>query len=327
MTFDQGRHRARVFRLYNTRTTGHRPLTTGPSGARHSALLTWIVSRASGVYSEHGGVVRIHPRYRGTPPKIAEDHFLKSYPFHPDLTDIFYTKWTNLEGFQRTRGVLRTFALALRQAEKWDQDPLIGANVFLSAPDKTDIAEAARELTNIAATEEYEGKKQEWAGILEGELAKARDIQRETTGIKFREIEQAVFATFLHSQPIGQKALTRELLLVLGATRPDKIDLEKALRRWTEVSWFLDEGAISEVERGADGQRQFPKSWRLGSKPNLRQMHHDACLRVSPELIHERLLEEIGKLRSLTTGASAAGAPVHMLPETPRHIDDDGEFH
>src|SRR5215217_4106093 len=88
--------------------------------------------------------------------------------------------------------VLRTFALALRHAEKWDQGPLIGANVFLSAPDKTDISEAARELTNIAATEEYEGKKQEWAGILEGELAKARDIERETTGIKFRDIEQAV---------------------------------------------------------------------------------------------------------------------------------------
>ena len=56
-------------------------------------------------------------------------------------------------------------------------------------------------------------------------------------------------------------------------------------------------------------------------------MHHDACLRVSPELIHERLLEEIGKLRSLTTGASAAGARVHNLPERPRDIDDDGEFH
>ena len=56
-------------------------------------------------------------------------------------------------------------------------------------------------------------------------------------------------------------------------------------------------------------------------------MHHDACLRVSPELIHERLLEEIGKLRSLTAGASAAGARVHNLPERPRDIDDDGEFH
>ena len=37
---------------------------------RTSALLKWIVSRASGVYSEHVRVVRIHPRYRGTPPDI-----------------------------------------------------------------------------------------------------------------------------------------------------------------------------------------------------------------------------------------------------------------
>ncbi|MGH2501153.1 MAG: DUF499 domain-containing protein, partial [Ktedonobacterales bacterium] len=42
----------------------------------------------------------------------VEERLLDSYPFHPALTDIFYTKWTNLEGFQRTRGVLRTFAMA-----------------------------------------------------------------------------------------------------------------------------------------------------------------------------------------------------------------------
>ena len=48
--------------------------------------------------------------------QAAEERFVQSYPFHPDLTELFYTKWTNLEGFQRTRGVLRTFALALRDA-------------------------------------------------------------------------------------------------------------------------------------------------------------------------------------------------------------------
>jgi predicted AAA+ superfamily ATPase len=63
--------------------------------------------------------------------KAAEERFLKSYPFHPDLTDVLYTKWTNLEGCQRTRGVLRTFALALRDAAPRDQSPLIGVNVIL----------------------------------------------------------------------------------------------------------------------------------------------------------------------------------------------------
>ncbi|MBI3795502.1 MAG: ATP-binding protein [Deltaproteobacteria bacterium] len=266
--------------------------------------------------------------------KTAEDRFLQSYPFHPDLTEVFYTKWTNLEGFQRTRGVLRTFALALRDAEQWDQCPLVGANVFLGEPGKESLAEAARELTTVAATEEYEGKRQEWTAILEGELAKAREIQQETAGLKFREVEQAVFATFLHSQPISQKAVTRDLLVLLGHTRPDKIELEKGLQQWTEVSWFLDEAGMRDAETGTDRQRggtqqssSLPKSWRLGSKPNLRQMHHDACVHVPPELVESKLLDEIGKLKNLTAGASAAGARVHNLPARPRDIEDDGEFH
>jgi hypothetical protein len=63
--------------------------------------------------------------------KNAEERFLRSYPFHPDLIDIFYSRWTQLGSFQRTRGILRTFAIALRDAEKWDTSPLVGPNVFL----------------------------------------------------------------------------------------------------------------------------------------------------------------------------------------------------
>ena len=259
--------------------------------------------------------------------KAAEERFLHSFPFHPDLTEVFYVKWTQLEGFQRARGVLRTFALALREAKKWDQCPLIAANVFLNPPGSGEISPAARELATVAASEEYEGKRQEWAGILEGELAKAQAIQSEIPGLKFREVEQAVMATFIHSQPIGQKALTRELFVLLGHTRPDRIELEKALGRWAEVSWFLDEAALSDAETGGDGRKALPKTWRLGSKPNLRQMHSEACRRVSAELIEAKLVDAISGLKSLTAGASAAGARVHNLPERPKDIEDDGEFH
>ncbi|MBE3116226.1 ATP-binding protein, partial [Candidatus Bathyarchaeota archaeon] len=145
--------------------------------------------------------------------KIAEDRYLRSYPFHPDLTEVFYTKWTNLEGFQRTRGVLRTYALALREAEKWDLSPLIGPTIFLASPGKSSISMAARELTVIAETEESHGKKQDWTSILESELEKAIKIQSGLGGLKNREIEQSVFTVFLHSQPIGQKVSTKELLI------------------------------------------------------------------------------------------------------------------
>ena len=256
----------------------------------------------------------------------AEDRYLSSYPFHPDLSDIFYTRWTQLDGFQRTRGILRTFAIALRDAEKWDTRPLVGPNVFLNEPEKNDLAEAASELASFASVDTDTGKHQEWRPILEGELAKARTIQSETTGLSHREMEQAVVAVFLSSQPIGHKALTQELMVLIGAAKPDKIELEKALRRWTELSWFLDEVEVSTGSGDEGGQ--LPKAWRLGNRPNLRQMHHDACTtRVSPPLVESQIITAIEQLKVLTSGASAAGAKVHNLPERPRDIADDGEFH
>ena len=79
----------------------------------------------------------------------AEQRYLDSYPFHPELTEVFYTRWTQLDGFQRTRGILRTFAIALRDAERWDTSPLIGPNVFLNEPGRSDLAEAASELACV----------------------------------------------------------------------------------------------------------------------------------------------------------------------------------
>ena len=260
--------------------------------------------------------------------QAAENRFLNSYPFHPDLTEIFYSRWTQLDGFQHTRGILRTFAIALRDAEKWDTNPLVGPNVFLNGPGKDDLAEAASELASFASVATGTGSHQEWRPIIEGELIKARAIQSEATGINHREVEQAVISVFLSSQPTNHKALTQELLVLLGTANPDKIELEKALRRWTELSWFLDEIEISTGGTGPDGSPQLPKSWRLGNRPNLRQMHDDACHnRVPAALVDSQIIEAIEKERSLTSGASAAGARVHTLPQRPRDIQDDGDFH
>ena len=258
----------------------------------------------------------------------AEERFLGSYPFHPDLTDVFYTRWTQLDGFQRTRGILRTFAMALRDAEKWDTSPLIGPNVFLNGPGENGLSEAASELASFASVDTGTGAHQEWRPILEGELAKARAVQSEMTGLQHREVEQAVVSVFLSSQPIGQKALTQELVMLVAPTKPDKIELERSLHRWTELSWFLDEVEIGTAETLQDSTKGLPKSWRLGNRPNLRQMHDDACTnRVPPGRVETELLEHIRRQRSLTNGASAAGARVHNLPDRPRDISDDGDFH
>ncbi len=298
----------------------------------------------------------------------AEERFLASFPFHPDLTDVFYSRWTQLEGFQRTRGILRTLATALREAEKWDASPLVGPAALLAVPDGASgrqgvggeeggrgakvqqdpggqgfsqgvsgVSEAVRELAGVATSEGVAENRTDWAPLLEAELARARQIQDELPALRAgREAEQAVVAVFLHSQPIGHKAYTPELVRMAGSSAPDGIELDKGLRRWREISWFLDDEDAGAAEAGTgggnggprwQGRLPLPKSWRLGNRPNLRQMHDEACRqRVSGDAVEVRLEEAIRKARSLVEGASAAGASVHLLPASPKDVGDDGRF-
>ena len=257
----------------------------------------------------------------------AERRFLESFPFHPDLTDVFYGRWTQLQGFQRTRGILRTLATALREAERWgDASPLIGPAALLAAPGAAGISEAVRELAGVATAEKTEGRKTDWATLLDAELQRARQIQAELPALDAgREAEQAVVAVFLHSQPIGHKAQTPELRRLAGGAAPDAIELDKGLRRWREISWFLDDDETGAADAG--GAPALPRSWRLGNRPNLRQMHDEACRqRVTDALVDERLEAMIGQVKSLRTGADAAGATLHLLPKAPRDVGDDGSF-
>lgn len=250
-----------------------------------------------------------------------EKRYTDSYPFHPALIETLYQKWTQLEGFQQTRGILKTLASALRDAVKWDQMPIIGAQVFLVDPKDEGLGVAAREMASVAQLEQYEGRRQNWTAILEAELAHARKAQEALLGVQHREIEQAVMATFLHSQPIGQRAMTRDLKMLVGVGSPDRIELDKGLSRWSDASWYLDDTFTSDREGG------LPKVWRLGSKPNLKQMHHDSRQNVSATLVDEVLEKEIRGAGKLTEGARGAGAKVHVLPARPADIEDDGEFH
>ena len=253
-----------------------------------------------------------------------EERFRKSYPFHPDLGDVFYSRWTQLTGFQRTRGILRTLATALRDAERWDECPVIGPSALLAAPGADGVSDAVADLAGISTSERSEGSRTDWRTLLEKELQIARRVQGEAPALGQREAEQAVLAVFLHSQPIGHKANTPEIVRMVGAGAPDAIDLDKALGGWRELSWFLDDADLDDDGAVAGA---LPRSWRLGNRPNLKQMHDEACTqRVTDDAVEHRLKDEARRTRRLTEGARAAGAQVHNLPESPSDLRDNGEF-
>ena len=255
-----------------------------------------------------------------------EQRFLASFPFHPDLTDVFYTRWTEIEGFQRTRGILRTLAIALRDAEAWgDTSPLVGPGALLNQPGSGTVSEAVRELAGIATKDTVKGKRTDWVPLLEKEIEKAREAQEEFPSLTaFRELEQAVVAVFLHSQPIGRKARTSQLLRLVGGAAPDAIELRKGLCRWRDTSWFLND---EDEDAQPDGADSLPDTWRLGNAPNLRQMHDQACVdRVTAAAVEDRLAAAIGKTTSLWSGAQGAGATVHKLPRLPGDVKDNVQF-
>ncbi len=234
--------------------------------------------------------------------QAAHDRLLKSYPFHPDLLDVFYQKWTQLDKLQRTRGILRMFATALKASDGKDPSLFVGPNTLLDDPD-SQLSEAVREL--IKACDEAD----KWPQILTGELQKARDVQDNLPLLKGREIEGAVLSTFLHSQPLGQKADLKDLYPLLAHPDIDKVSVEEGLSKWREVSWFL---------------REDSEIWVLETNPNLTRMHFRAMGRLTEEQINDDLVKRI---RDAKLGQNTDDVAVHLLPDSPTDIPDNPDLH
>ena len=233
--------------------------------------------------------------------QTAYDQLLESYPFHPDLLDVFYQKWTQLDNFQRTRGMLRMFAIALRASDGQDSSAFVGPSALLGTDGEP--SEAVGELIGVCE----EGNQ--WTSILTGELQKAREVQGNFPMLKGREIEGAVLSTFLHSQPPGQKADLRDLYPLLAHPDIDKISVEEGLAKWREISWFLKE------------DRDI---WALGTTPNLTRMHVRAMSRLTEDRINDDLVRRIkdARLAQNTDDVSA-----HALPNSPADIPDNPDLH
>ena len=230
----------------------------------------------------------------------AYEGLVKSYPFHPDLIEIFYQKWTQLDGFQGTRGMFRTFALMLRETIEKDTSAFIGPKALLT----TDIglSDVLQELVRTCD----EGTQ--WTPILIGELERARTIQKDLPLLTSREIETAVLSTFLHSQPSGHKAELADLHLLLAHADIDAMSVEKGLSEWRDASWFLKEN---------------DNSWALGTASNLTRMHIRAMARITEDQINEDLVKRI---RDAALGRTADDVAVHTLPQSLKDIPDTPEL-
>jgi hypothetical protein len=271
----------------------------------------------------HPPVTAFWDRMKGIDPAQAklpnaEEKLRDAYPFHPDLLARFFGKWTELPQFQRTRGVLQTFAAALRDAAKWDESPLIGPQVFLAEPGSADLSPTLQKLAEVAKESQPE-KRPQWPTNLKTELPRVIDAQKAAAGtLMGRELEAACVAAFIYSQPIGEQAEVGDLRWLVGPTCDLPAVFNNGLIAWAKTSWYLEETDATEPTTSV------PKYWRLGPKPNLNQVHNS--YRTKALGIAKGKFDELAKkCNPLKEGISEGVVPHHMA-QVPSDVQDDGQF-
>ncbi len=68
----------------------------------------------------------------GVEPTEYRDRFLESYPFMPEVIDVFYKRWGSFTTFQRTRGVLRLLSLVIGSLKESDKSYISLSDIDLS---------------------------------------------------------------------------------------------------------------------------------------------------------------------------------------------------
>ena len=205
------------------------------------------------------------------------DKLRKAYPFHPELIDLLFERWSTYPSFQRPRGVLRFLAEVV--ADLYQR----GHSAPLIHPAHLNLANPAirRELVKHIGNE-YEGVIA--ADIADGN-AKAQKIDRELGSeyARFGVASGLATAIFFGSFSGGEKkglGIQRLRLALLREGIPSAL-VGDALRRLEEELWYLH------VEGGF---------YAFSSQPNLNRVIINNEEAVKDELITEEIRSRLEQL-------------------------------
>lgn len=262
---------------------------------------------------------RFYQRHRDEFPVAASDRdylerLAKAYPIHPEVFDRLYNDWSTLEGFQRTRGVLRLMAAVVHNL--WtenDTSPLI-----LPAVLPLDDEAVRSELTSPLPETEN------WNTVVEtdidGRQSAARRLDAEQSRFGQRLLARRIARTiFLQTAPgsadTGTDAIrgAEETAVRLGTLLPDDNlgTFHDALEQLQQMSTYLHRSSGQAGERG--NRYWFDLRQHLG---RLMESRARDILRVRApvdEEIARRLKQQVEEAHRLRNGKSLPA--VHVLQD------------
>jgi len=247
--------------------------------------------------------------YRGQPQEFPavcgeadyERRIRHAYPIHPELFDRLYTDWSSIEGFQRTRGVLRLMAAVVHALwEGQDNSILImPATVPVAAP------KVQYELTRYL--------ENSWVPVIESEVdgtnALPARLDRENPNLgRYSACRRVARTIYLGSAPTlrSQNRGLPVRQINLGCTQPGEsvAIFGDALRRLADSSAYLT----------VEGQRYW-----YSTQPTVARLAQDRAAQYSDEEVLDKIEERV-RAEQANRGDFAR---VHPCPASSSDVADD----
>lgn len=230
------------------------------------------------------------------------EKLLTCYPIHPKLFDYLYDKWTSLEGFQKTRGVLRLMAKVIHRLwSQNDQSALImPGNVPLNfAPVRAELAKY------------FKGN---WDSIINSEVDgdESKPYELDGNNPRFgrlnaaRKISRTIFIGTAPGTRRNEMSGIDESEIRLGTIQPQDLN---------SIAVFND--ALTKLK--ANLYYLYSQNTRLwfGVNPTLRKLVDDKLEQFSDDDIDYEIEQRLSTWRKLSWLA------IHICPKTSADIADE----
>ncbi len=232
---------------------------------------------------------------------------VQSYPFHPELIDIFKTKWASNNNFQRTRGVLRLLAAIVSDLWKRQQS-LSGSNILIQSGDLhlPNLDSVTSQLKKLYGN----GYESVISADIAGNGSNAFKIDSNKPDFGQYHLTQSI-ATVLLLNSFGTEASNKglsakELKLHLVSPNGYNHNNINASLDYLEDSAFY----LYSAQTGSSGKRYW-----FHVKPNISMLINQAREDIKPDEINNEIIK---RLKEKTRGISLFNVlvdPSNDIPE------------
>ncbi len=251
-----------------------------------------------------------HNRYNDLPAQSDNnayaDKIRKSYPFHPELIEMFRLRWGSDPHFQRTRGVLRLLASIVQDLWRRRQN-LTGTQSLIHTSDINleNLPTLTGTITNLMGSQ--------WETVMHadvyGSASNAFKIDSNETGSNIGQyyLTEGIANTLLLASigTLANNGLTiKELkLCMLKPNAFNHNDIDGALNKYEQVAHYLHYSNIGE------------KRYWFHSKPNINIILNQAKTEIANDEIRTEIVRRLKNSCSFIPNLNVLIAPTSDIPE------------